>query len=70
MLPFVIYLYKIYVYKMLLCIVNYPLRLRNGTSPFDGRLEVLNNGVWGSVCNDSFDDVDATVACRQLGFNL
>ena len=34
-----------------------------------GRLEILINGVWGTVCDDSFGSVDASVACKLLGFN-
>ena len=32
-----------------------------------GRLEINRNGQWGPICSDSFTDVDAEVACRELG---
>lgn len=33
-----------------------------------GRLEVLVNDVWGTVCSKHFGKNEAIVACRQLGF--
>ena len=33
-----------------------------------GRLEIFLNDQWGTVCDNGFHSDDATVACRQLGF--
>lgn len=45
------------------------LRLVDGASANEGRLEVFHNGQWGTVCDDSFSaETDGFVACRQLGF--
>lgn len=44
------------------------VRLQDGTAPWNGRVEVCMDGKWGSVCSDMWDDRDAEVACRQLGY--
>ena len=46
---------------------NGAVRLVGGTSSNEGKLEYCYNGVWSSVCIN-FDDEEATVACKQLGF--
>ena len=45
------------------------MRLVGGANSREGRVEVCNNNTWGTVCDDFFSGVDATVVCRQLGFS-
>ncbi|KAJ8034690.1 hypothetical protein HOLleu_21636 [Holothuria leucospilota] len=53
-----------------LCKENYTsnTRLVNGLSNSSGRIEILFNGEWGTVCSDNWTIVNAHVVCRQLGY--
>ncbi|XP_072427952.1 scavenger receptor cysteine-rich type 1 protein M130-like [Chiloscyllium punctatum] len=42
------------------------VRLQDGPTLCQGRLEVFYNGIWGTVCADSFGMEEAEVVCKQL----
>ena len=62
------------------CVLNYiatshrecndtDIRLVNGLTLHEGRVEICNYGLWGSICYYQWDHRDARVVCRQLGYD-
>eukprot|EP00198_Chlamydomonas_reinhardtii_P000873 XP_001690208.1 speract/scavenger receptor, transmembrane glycoprotein [Chlamydomonas reinhardtii] len=50
------------------CSTEGAVRLQDGADDASGRVEICARGQWGSVCQDGWDDLDARVVCRQLGY--
>ena len=45
------------------------IRLAGGSNVLQGRVEIMYQGIWGTICDDGWDDNDATVVCRELGYS-
>ncbi|KAK7481079.1 hypothetical protein BaRGS_00027715 [Batillaria attramentaria] len=46
-----------------------PVRLVDGAGPYEGRVEIQVGGQWGSICHNNWDNRDAQVVCRSLGYD-
>ena len=45
------------------------MQLVGSNSAFAGRIELCVGYIWTTVCADFWDDQDASVVCRQLGYS-
>ena len=44
------------------------MRLKGSSFANEGRVEICINDTWGTVCDDYWDNADATVVCQELGY--
>jgi hypothetical protein len=45
------------------------VKLVDGVNPSEGRIEIGHNNEWGTLCEHNFDESDARVICRMLGYD-
>ena len=39
-----------------------------GANSLEGRVEICQSNVYSTVCDDFWDELEATVVCAQLGY--
>ena len=44
------------------------VRLMGGANSLEGRVEICQSNVYSTVCDDFWDELEATVVCAQLGY--
>ncbi len=79
-----VYTYTYYMYTVCMCLkdihvhtfyspllvgVQGSVRLVDGPSDLEGRVEVCNNQEWGTVCQTFWESPDAGIVCSQIGYS-
>lgn len=49
---------------------NGGVQLVGGASELEGRVELCLDGMWGTICDTFWSNLDATVVCKQLSMGL
>ena len=44
------------------------VRVMGGANPLEGRIEICQSNEYGTVCDDFWDELEAKVVCKQLGY--
>ena len=40
-----------------------------GASSLEGRVEICRNDSYSTICDDFWDELEAQIVCRQLGYD-
>ena len=48
---------------------DYDTQLVGGASPNEGKVLMCLNGVWGTLCDETFSKTDAQIVCYDAGYS-
>ena len=51
------------------CSSDGDVRLVGGSGDYEGNVQLCYNGVWGYICHYDWDNNEAQVVCKQLGYS-
>ena len=60
--------FPLFIFLTETCSVEGSVRLSDGATAREGRVEVCRGGYWGSVCSIGWSRLNSLVACRSAGF--